>query len=178
MNIGVKLKELRLKAGLTQEELADRCELTKGYISQLENDLTSPSIATLETILLALGSNIKSFFGGIKEEEKVVFTNADYFEKLAEDHRIIWLVTNSQKNEMEPIILELNPGAKMDEDMPHEGEEFGYILNGTVMLNIGGKSYELKKGDTFYYTADKIHYIENVGKTNAQIIWVSSPPNF
>jgi transcriptional regulator with XRE-family HTH domain len=178
MNIGIKLKELRLKAGLTQEELADRCELTKGYISQLENDLTSPSIATLEVILLALGSNIKSFFGGIKEEEKVVFKDADYFEKDADNHRIIWLVTNSQKNEIEPIILELNAGARMDDDMPHEGEEFGYILSGTVVLNIGGKSYELSKGDTFYYTADKIHYIENVGKEKAEIIWVTSPPNF
>ena len=51
MEIGLKIKELRLKKQLTQEELADRCELTKGYISQLENDLTSPSIATLKDIL-------------------------------------------------------------------------------------------------------------------------------
>ena len=55
MEIGLKIKQLRLKNSLTQEELADRCELTKGYISQLENDLTSPSIATLKDILTALG---------------------------------------------------------------------------------------------------------------------------
>ena len=61
MDIGVKLKRLRLQCGLTQEELADRCELTKGYISQLENNLTSPSIATLMDILAVLGTVLKSF---------------------------------------------------------------------------------------------------------------------
>ena len=54
MIIGEKIKDLRLSCNLTQEELADRCELTKGYISQLENDLTSPSIATLIDILTSL----------------------------------------------------------------------------------------------------------------------------
>ena len=54
MQLGTKIKDMRLQLNLTQEELADRCELTKGYISQLENDLTSPSIATLGDILDAL----------------------------------------------------------------------------------------------------------------------------
>ena len=60
-----------VQKGLTQEELADRCELTKGYISQLENDLTSPSIATLIDILSALGTNLKEFFQDVESEEKV-----------------------------------------------------------------------------------------------------------
>ena len=62
MEIGSKIRELRLKADLTQEELGDRCELTKGYISQLENDVTSPSIATLEDIVAALGTTLVELF--------------------------------------------------------------------------------------------------------------------
>ena len=62
MELGNKIKALRHLCGLTQEELANRCELTKGYISQLENDLTSPSIATLKDILLALGTTLNEFF--------------------------------------------------------------------------------------------------------------------
>ena len=62
MEIGVKIKQLRLQRGLTQEELASRTELTKGFISQLERDLTSPSIATLMDILEALGTDVASFF--------------------------------------------------------------------------------------------------------------------
>ena len=65
MELGTKIRDMRLQLNLTQEELADRCELTKGYISQLENDLTSPSIATLGDILSALGSSFAEFF---KEE--------------------------------------------------------------------------------------------------------------
>ena len=57
MDIGKKIKELRVAKGLTQEELADRSELSKGFISQLERDLTSPSIATLMDILQCLGTN-------------------------------------------------------------------------------------------------------------------------
>ena len=62
MKIGAKVKELRVQKGLTQEELADRTELSKGFISQLERDLTSPSIATLMDILQALGTDLKDFF--------------------------------------------------------------------------------------------------------------------
>ncbi len=62
MDIGTKLKELRVLKGLTQEELADRAELSKGFISQLERDLTSPSIATLLDILQCLGTSVGEFF--------------------------------------------------------------------------------------------------------------------
>lgn len=62
MKIGGKIKELRIQKSLTQEELADRCELSKGFISQLERDLTSPSIATLVDILQCLGTNLEEFF--------------------------------------------------------------------------------------------------------------------
>ena len=62
MEIGQKIKFLRLQNGLTMEELADRCELSKGFISLLERDMTSPSISTLMDILEALGTNIADFF--------------------------------------------------------------------------------------------------------------------
>ena len=99
MEIGTKLKNLRLRCGLTQEELADRCELTKGYISQLENDLTMPTISTLNDLMVALGSDLKTFFSE-DEPEQVVFTSDDFFEKEGDGQKIVWLVPNSQKNEM------------------------------------------------------------------------------
>ena len=80
MDIGLKLKELRILKGLTQEELADRAELSKGFISQLERNLTSPSIATLTDILQCLGTTLGEFFNETPEEQ-IVFGRADYFEK-------------------------------------------------------------------------------------------------
>lgn len=77
ISIGEKIKQLRTKYGLTQEELAARTELSKGFISQLERDLASPSIATLMDILEALGTNIRDFFNE-SIEEKVVFGSRGY----------------------------------------------------------------------------------------------------
>ena len=68
MDIGKKLRELRKQNDLTLEDLASRSELTKGFLSQVERNLTAPSIATLEDILEALGSNLSEFFH--EEEEK------------------------------------------------------------------------------------------------------------
>ena len=68
MDIGYKIKQLRLQKGLTLEELASRCELTKGFLSQLERNLTSPSISTLDDILEVLGSTLSDFFLEEKEE--------------------------------------------------------------------------------------------------------------
>ena len=81
MDLGKKIKQMRNQKGLTQEELADRCELTKGYISQLENNLNSPSIATLTDILSALGSNLSEFFRE-EADEKVVFTKDEFSRKI------------------------------------------------------------------------------------------------
>ena len=72
-NLGTRLRNLRLENELTQEELANRSELTKGYISQLENNLASPSISTLEDILEVLGSSLSEFFANDESQEKVVY---------------------------------------------------------------------------------------------------------
>ena len=113
MDIGAKLKELRILKGLTQEELADRAELSKGFISQLERDLTSPSIATLMDILQCLGTSIGEFFNETPEEQ-IVFGKTDYFEKhdLELKNEIKWIIPNAQKNMMEPILLTLEPGGE------------------------------------------------------------------
>ncbi len=177
MTIGTKIKDLRNLCGLTQEELANRCDLTKGYISQLENDLTSPSISTLTDILSALGTNLKTFFSD-EAEDDIVFDSEDYFVKEEEDYKITWLVPNSQKNEMEPILFELSPHAMSDKDMPHEGEEFGYVLEGCITIVYGNKQVSCKKGQTFYFTTNKDHYLKNDTNKVAKIIWVTSPPNF
>ena len=177
MDIGGKLKAMRLQCGLTQEELADRCELTKGYISQLENNLTSPSIATLIDILTALGSNLKSFFSD-ETEEQIVFRDSDFFVKETDGQSVTWLVPNSQKNEMEPIMVELPQGGESFVMDPHSGEEFGYVAEGCVTLVCGEESHVIHKGETFYLSGKNRHYLKNEKKTTAKVIWVSTPPLF
>lgn len=179
LNIGEKIKQLRLENSLTQEELANRCELSKGFISQLERDMTSPSIASLVDILESLGTNLNDFFSE-KEEEKIVFKPSDAFESEDDDlkHKINWIIPNAQKNMMEPIMLSIQPGGQFVEDTPHQGEEFGYVLSGSVVITLDKKKYKAKKGDSFCYKANCDHTIENLGKTEAKLLMVATPPNF
>lgn len=140
VDIGKKIRALRLGNGLTQDELASRLELTKGYISQLENNLTSPSIQTLFALLEVLGTNIHEFFAN-EQEINVVFKKEDFFEKENDDlkHRISWIVPNALKYQMEPIIINLEAGGQSTIDDPHNGEEFGYVLEGQVTLVLNKK---------------------------------------
>lgn len=82
------------------------------------------------------------------------------------------------ENRMEPIRLTLQSGACTEVDSPHEGEEFGYVLSGRVLIHLGDECHKAKKGESFYYPASCNHYLENPGKTPAVILWISSPPYF
>ena len=179
MKIGEKIKQMRIQMNLTQEELANRSELSKGFISQVERDLNSPSISTLVDILECLGTNLKDFFN---EDvlEKVVFTEEDVFVQDNEElnHTIKWIVPNAQKNQMEPILITLAKGGRSNLYNAHEGEIFGYVMSGDVNIGIGNKTYSASTGDSFYYKANSSHYIQNIGTGDASILWVSNPPNF
>ncbi|MDO5022791.1 MAG: XRE family transcriptional regulator [Eubacteriales bacterium] len=180
MQLGKRLRRLRQKRNLTQEELADRCELSKGFISQVERDLTSPSIATLKDILESLGSDLKTFFSE-ETREQIVFSEEDMSLKEDEEElkgSITWLIPNAQKNDMEPVLVKLLPGGKTQLVQAHEGEEIGYVLQGEVSLVEGDSKYTVQKGSSFCIHPGEPHYIINSGRTEATFIWVSAPPAF
>ena len=178
LDIGKSIKQLRLQKELTLEELANRCELSKGFLSQLERDLTSPSIATLEDILEALGTNLAEFFSGDKDEQQITFGKNDFFSSEKDGYSVTWIVPNTQKNQMEPILLELPAGGESFELAPHTGEEFGIVLEGSVVLLCDGRRYPLRKGETFYLHGKAFHRLKNEKKTAARVLWVSTPPLF
>jgi transcriptional regulator with XRE-family HTH domain len=179
MDIGSKIKGLRLMHGLTMEDLADRTELSKGFISQLERNLTSPSIATLMDILSSLGTDLQEFFTD-SANTPVVFESEDAFVKEDQESgfSVSWLVPNAQKNEMEPILLTLQPGGAFGPHEPHAGEEYGYVLSGTVTLQLGRQKLKVKRGASFYFKSNLNHEIQNTGKAEAKVLWVVSPPSF
>ena len=160
MDLGRKIKQLRLANDLTLEELANRSELSKGFLSQVERNLTSPSVATLDDILEALGTNLHDFFDQ------------------QDDYIIHYIVPNAQKNEMEPILIELEKDKRSMKMEPHGGEEFGYVLEGKVVLHYGMREEIVKKGETFYLKGTRAHYLENQWERKARVIWISTPPLF
>ena len=177
ITIGKRIRDLRLELGLTQQELADRTELTKGYISQLERGQVAPSIVTLMDLIECLGTTASEFFA--EHDEQIVFHKENFFEKLDENgNSIQWLVPAAQKNEMEPLLVEIKPHQSLPIDKPHVGEEFGFLISGRLKLHLGEKVYTVKSGESFYYEARTSHWIENPGSVSAKLIWVSSPPMF
>ena len=146
-------------------------------MSQLERDLTSPSIDSLSDILEALGTNLSEFFQEDKNDQ-FVFRSEDFFVDERENCTVNWIVPNTQKNQMEPILLELPAGGKSFEVEPHNGEEFGYVLDGSVILECDGERSVVCRGETFYLHGRTFHYLKNERKTTARILWVCTPPLF
>jgi len=179
LKIGEKLKRLRMINSLTQEELASRADLTKGYISQLENDATSPSIATLKDILDVFGVSMQEFFSEISDED-IVFGKDARVQATDDGDRIKveLLVPGAQHRGMDPVLVTLDPGEEMDEQPFHDGEEFGFVLLGRIQIRLDERIYTVRKDECFYFTSDKRHSVKNIGKGPAKLLWVVTPPTF
>ena len=178
INIGEKIRSLRQKNNLTQKELADRCELSKGFISQLESNQTSPSLSTLEDILTTLGSSFHEFFSDEQGDNPVCRKEDVFIKESGDGVTIHWLIPNAQKKDIEPILVALEPGAKTETDLPHMGEEFGYVLAGSITLLLGEKAHRVHRGDSFCFRPNCVHALKNPGKREALVLWVSTPPSF
>lgn len=179
MKIGKKLKNLRIKHNLTMQELADRCDLSKGFISQLEHDLSSPSIDTLITILDIYDVSLASFFNDNNEREnKFVFHSYEVSILDEEKYQVKWLIPNAQKLNLEPIIITLKPFGTSQIINPFQGQIFGYILSGKVIVHYGNRSNKINEKESFYIKGDAKHYLENPTNKNSEILWVSNPPIF
>ena len=179
MKIGKRIKRLRLANDLTQDELALRADLTKGFISQLERDHTSISIEALSQVLEVLGLSLSEFFREMEVgEQKVVFGSRDRVrvEGEGDEETIELLIPGAQANMMDPVLITIEPG-QASTDSGHEGEEFGMVLSGTVILEMEGhRQQRVRKGECFYFKADRPHAVANRGKKTATILWVVSPP--
>ena len=176
--LGKKIKSLRLTSELTQEELANRAKLTKGFISQVENENfeTSISLDSLSDILDALGVSLSDFFKDTKEPQ-IVYTKSERIQienTGAKSFEI--LIPGSTNNEMDPILVELSAGEQLEKADPHPGEQFGYVLKGTLTLIKNKKEYEIKKYDCFYFTSDEHHQLLNRSDKTCMFIWVVTPP--
>lgn len=176
MQIGTKIKALRLKKGLTQEELGERTDLTKGYISQLERDLNSPSIETLFNLLEVLGSTPKDFFDDEPDNEKIVFTKEDQtrFVDSEKKYEIEWLIPTSNEKEMEPVFLTLQKDAEFKQFEPSLSESFIYVLNGRIRVVIGNEEYIASEGNAVYYEASSHHQIFNAHNGITKLLLVAT----
>ncbi|MFD1031129.1 helix-turn-helix domain-containing protein [Metaplanococcus flavidus] len=171
MDIGSKIKSLRLKNGLTQEELGERTDLSKGFISQLERDMNSPSIETFFTLLEVLGTTPRDFFEDA-ETAKVIYSSKDHriFKDDDAGFEVDWLIPTSYKKEMEPIYLTLSANGQYKKFEPSRAETFIYVLEGKVRLVLGDEEYIAVAGDSIYFEASQHHQLYNAGPEKCEMI--------
>lgn len=177
MDIGQRIKALRVAQQMTQEELANRTDLTKGFISQLENDATSPSIETLTQILDVLGVSLADFFREYKSERVVFGRVARVLASESNDKiRFELLVPRAINRSIDPALVTMHPGSRTDVDKMHEGEEFGYVISGEIVLVLDGIEHRVKAGECFSFYPTAPHWVENRAEREAKLIWVTNPP--
>jgi transcriptional regulator with XRE-family HTH domain len=175
IKLGAKIKALRLAASLTQEELANRARLTKGFISQLEHDQTSVSVDSLGDLLEALGVSMGEFFADT--ERQVIFRPSERVEVEGKGaYKFELLVPGSTTNLMDPIMIELKAGQTLGKQGPRPGEQFGYVLKGAVTVRVNRRTYKVPSRSCFYFESDQPNQISNESNGTASILWVTSPP--
>ncbi len=175
MEVGKKLRRLRRSRGLTLEELAERAGLTKGFLSQIERDKTSPSVSALKAILDVLGEDISTFFKDMDVKERNVFRKDE--RRLQESDipgiRIELPIPNLHYRELDPMIIYMEPGSVVDDESWDVEEAFGYVLKGTVKLTMNNNVYTLRKGDCFYIFPETAYRLENASKKEAEVLIVA-----
>ncbi|KRN27669.1 cro CI family transcriptional regulator [Lactobacillus selangorensis] len=175
MDIGKRLKKLRQHKELTQEELAERTDLTKGYISQLEHDQSSPSMETFFAILEVLGEKPADFFQD-HVTQKIVYPAAEQtvYADAEKGYTLNWLVPASNENEMEPVLIKLAPHGSFKPFQPSAAETFLYVLSGQVGLQLGAEKYQAQAGDSLYFHATERHQIHNLTSQTSQLLLVAT----
>ncbi len=162
---------------MTLEELAKRTGLTSSFLSQVERNITSPSVKSLREIATALNKKVGCFF----EEERsrdFIFIKKDNRKRVVNDGLKSFyevLASDLLGIRMEPSLLVLKTGGMMEKQPGSlDGEEFAFVLKGKVELLRGAEKFIMEKGDSIYFKGIKSYKIMNVGGNEANILWVVS----
>lgn len=180
IQISNKIKEKRKDKNITIQELANRAEVSKGLISQIENSRTIPSLPVLLNIIRSLNLDLNEFFTdfvGSSQSSKVVIKRpADYraFEKeMAKGFHYKRILTKSIKNfTIDIVLLELEAGASRHAIVKTDAYEYKYIIKGKVEYVINHKTHELNEGDSLFFDGRLGHKPANIGDDNALILVV------
>ncbi|WP_323702741.1 XRE family transcriptional regulator [Mammaliicoccus sp. Dog046] len=176
MDIGEKLKNLRHQKNLTQEELGERTDLSKGYISQLERNLSSPSMETFLNILDVLGVEPSEFFNEKLYQARIYYPNNEQtlYDEYDLGYKIKWLVPDSNEFEMEPVIIQLRSGAKYKCFSPSSSETFAYVKKGEITLKLGKQTFTASQGECYYFKANEEHQFSNLSEQVAEVLIVAT----
>ena len=182
MDVGARLKHLRLVKNISQRELAKRAGVTNSTISMIEKNSVSPSISSLQKVLNGIPVSIVEFFSeGFPEEEsrQVVYKQEELMDIGAGDIAMN-LVGKSYPRRQMTFLLETYP-ANSDtgtEMLQNDSEEAGYVLEGKIELTVGNDIYILHKDESYYFDNNKPHRFRNIFDKTCKIVSATTPANF
>ena len=176
-SLGNRLRELRRTQGLSLRALAEKSGLSANTLSLIENGKTSPSVATLQQIALALNIPITSFFEIQVNHEPVIHTRKDVRKTSPFAHGMLEELGTGVGNEgMQPMIVTMNPQSSSGpEPITHEGNEFIYCLNGRIIYTVVGTEYVLEAGDSLIFPSKMPHTWINPLEEPVQVMIVMAP---
>ncbi len=182
--IGERLREERKKAGISQRELARRLDLSPSLISQLENGLSKPSVGTLYAIVTELGVSLDSVIRGEEFTDGGPARRAEAPSPLVRpgqrqaidlDSGVRWeeLTAGTEDGiDFLHATYEVGGSSTPDESlMRHHGREYGYIISGTLGIQIGFETFELTAGDSIAFDSTRPHRLFNKGDVPVQAVW-------
>ena len=180
MELGSKIRELRQAQNISIEQLSEKTGLSTGLISQIERNITGPSVASMWKIAKALSVSMNYFFDEIEEDNPIV--RRDQRKKIMLPNSNITyelLSPDLRDKKIECLLIEIEPGECSTEDqISHEGEECGYVIQGTLKVKWGNKEYVLGEGDSIYFDSTVPHRYVNAGNVKCISIWSMVPPSF
>jgi transcriptional regulator with XRE-family HTH domain/KaiC/GvpD/RAD55 family RecA-like ATPase len=179
VDLGMRLKELRTKRGLSQTELAELVGVTPSSISQVESNLTYPSLPALLKMAEVLSVQVSSFFQDKAEvTNRVIFPAADAVEVRLPDlpegsvHASLLTPVDSEPK-AEPYLIEVPPNKNLPSHFfIHKGEEVGYLLSGKLQLKLEKAVYMIRPGDVVYLTSEMPTQWKNPGPVTARLFWI------
>ena len=172
--IGRSLRALRQRKGWTLEKLAASCNLSIGFLSQVERGLSSLSITSLHAICDSLEVPLTHFFSAVPAEGPLVVRADKPRNRITiGDSQVVYnLLSNPNPDRLLEAVIARYPPNYQPLPMSHVGEEFGYVLEGEVLLVVEEKKEMLKVGDSFHIFSTTSHTIQNLGDTEARILWI------
>lgn len=186
LNLGSKIRKLRKQRAMTLQEVSNSTGLSKPLLSQVENNIAAPPIATLIKISTALGVKITHFFKEQDQENRIVVVKKEqrygikklshHDKELGIGYRYESLAYPMVGKQMEPFLIEIEP--RKDQDLSyndHKGEEFLFIMEGAVEFKSADQAHRLDEGDSIYFDSGIPHALRGIGGTAKAIAVIHTP---
>jgi transcriptional regulator with XRE-family HTH domain len=184
LRVGARLRHARLLSGMLLRDLAEKAGCSESMASKIENDKVTPSLTTLHRLCKALNMTVSSMLNSeppqpwtiLRAGERRIIGHAKA--KNGEGTNAEVLIPSTDGRLLEGFVVVIKPGGHSGGILQHKGEEVGYVIEGSLELEIDGKVHHLAAGDSFHFPSDLPHRYANAGTTTMRAVWINTPPSF